>query len=78
MAEARLDVGGSTEEAQRAIDKLTKRVASLTDQMRKMRDQSVKGAQEATSAQLQYAAASYHLTMCTGHSIKGATCGTYR
>ncbi len=40
MSEAKLDITGSTEVAQKEVDKLTKKVAGLTEQMRQMKNQS--------------------------------------
>jgi hypothetical protein len=50
MSEARLDVTGSTAEAQRALDKLTKAMASTREEVRRLKEQSRQGAQDSTSA----------------------------
>jgi methyl-accepting chemotaxis protein len=50
MTETRLDVSGSTEEAQRSIDKLVKKTAQLTEQLRTMKETSKQGAKVATEA----------------------------
>ena len=42
MSDATLNVVGTTEEAQRAIDKLTRKVAQLTEQLRAMKQESAK------------------------------------
>ena len=44
MAEAKLDIAGNTDEAQRAIDKLTRKTAQLTEQLRTMKQESAKAA----------------------------------
>ncbi len=40
MAEAKLDIAGNTDEAQKAVDKLTKKVAELSEAMRTMKGQA--------------------------------------
>src|SRR4051794_39040597 len=40
MAEAKLDIAGDTEKAQRAIDALTRKLAQANETMRKMAEQS--------------------------------------
>lgn len=47
MSETRLDFSGNSEEAQRAIDKLVKKTAQLTEELRKMKAESRKGSDEA-------------------------------
>jgi hypothetical protein len=50
MAEVKLDFTGDSRAAQAELDKLTRKIAGLTEQMRKMRDDGSRGAKEQASS----------------------------